>query len=87
MYNLYSWNTKYPTYCIANTNNSVKPTPDIIERINAKQDKLVSGENIKTINGQPILGSGNIQISGGGTDPVTPVSVTRLPNGTFCINF
>lgn len=30
-----------------------------------KQDKLVSGKNIKTINGQSILGSGNIAISGG----------------------
>ena len=29
------------------------------------QDKLVSGTNIKTINGQSILGSGNIEISGG----------------------
>lgn len=30
-----------------------------------KQDKLVSGTNIKTINGTSILGSGNIVISGG----------------------
>lgn len=30
-----------------------------------KQDKLVSGTNIKTINGQPILGSGDIAIAGG----------------------
>lgn len=30
-----------------------------------KQDTLVSGENIKTINGQSILGEGNIVISGG----------------------
>ena len=30
-----------------------------------KQDKLVSGENIKTINGESILGSGNITIEGG----------------------
>ena len=32
-----------------------------------KQDKLVSGQNIKTINGQSILGSGDITISGEGT--------------------
>lgn len=31
-----------------------------------KQDALVSGTNIKTINNQSILGSGNITISGGG---------------------
>ena len=34
--------------------------------ISGKQDKLVSGTNIKTINGQSILGSGNIAIEGGG---------------------
>lgn len=34
---------------------------------NGKQDALVSGTNIKTINGVSILGSGNIPISGGGT--------------------
>ena len=32
-----------------------------------KQDALVSGSNIKTINGQSLLGSGNITISGGGS--------------------
>ncbi len=31
--------------------------------INTKQDKLVSGENIKTINGNSLLGNGNISIS------------------------
>ena len=31
-----------------------------------KQDNLVSGTNIKTINGDSILGSGDITISGGG---------------------
>lgn len=35
--------------------------------ISGKQDKLVSGTNIKTINGTSILGSGNIVISGGGS--------------------
>ena len=34
--------------------------------ISGKQDKLVSGTNIKTINGTSILGSGNIVISSGG---------------------
>lgn len=35
--------------------------------LTGKQDKLVSGTNIKTINGESILGSGNIVISGGGS--------------------
>lgn len=36
------------------------------ERFKSKQDKLVSGENIKTINGESIIGEGNITIEGGG---------------------
>lgn len=36
--------------------------------INSKQATLVSGKNIKTINGQDILGEGNIEIVGGETD-------------------
>jgi hypothetical protein len=32
----------------------------------AKQDALVSGVNIKTVNGTSLLGSGDLVISGGG---------------------
>lgn len=39
--------------------------------IATKQDKLVSGMNIKTINGNSILGTGDITISGGGTNYIT----------------
>ena len=35
--------------------------------VEGKQDTLISGENIKTINGQSVLGSGNITIQGGGS--------------------
>lgn len=37
------------------------------EVVNGKQDTLVSGQNIKTINGNTILGSGDLVISGGQT--------------------
>jgi hypothetical protein len=37
----------------------------IDETLNNKQDVLVSGTNIKTINNQSILGNGNIEIKGG----------------------
>lgn len=37
-----------------------------------KQDTLVSGTNIKTINGQSLLGEGNIEIQGGGGIPDAP---------------
>lgn len=36
-------------------------------QLNSKQDTLVSGTNIKTINGETILGAGDITIQAGGT--------------------
>lgn len=36
--------------------------------ISNKQSTLISGQNIKTINGQDILGEGNIEIVGGEVD-------------------
>ena len=38
---------------------------DLAEQLDAKQDKLISEQTIKTINGQSVLGSGNIQIDRG----------------------
>lgn len=64
--------------------------------ISGKQDKLVSGTNIKTINGESILGSGNLTIAGGDSEAaiVKPVEiypqlngdaiVYRIPAGKFC---
>ena len=46
------------------TNNAHFVTEDYHD--STKQDTLVSGQNIKTINNQSILGPGNITISGGG---------------------
>lgn len=40
-----------------------------------KQDTLVSGKNIKTINNQSLLGSGNITIQGGGGSDLPIVNV------------
>lgn len=52
-----------------------------------KQDTLVSGTNIKTINGQSILGEGDITISGGGGTGDVPIATTTTagkvkPDGT-----
>jgi hypothetical protein len=44
---------------------------DLQSALNAKQDTLVSGTNIKTINSTSLLGSGNITI--GGTSPYTTI--------------
>lgn len=38
--------------------------------ISTKQDTLVSGTNIKTINGNSILGSGDVAVEVGGNDKI-----------------
>ena len=38
----------------------------LFSKVEDKQEQLVSGENIKTINGQSVLGYGDITIQGGG---------------------
>lgn len=48
------------------------------EAVNGKQETLVSGENIKTINGEPILGKGNIVTGGGGvTEEYVNTAITK----------
>lgn len=62
--------------------------------LSSKQDVLVSGQNIKTINGNSLLGSGNLQIQGEGpsitvddtlsttsTNPVQNKVITEKING------
>jgi hypothetical protein len=51
---------------VDNTSDANKPISSATQTaLNAKQDTLVSGTTIKTINSTSILGSGNIVISGG----------------------
>lgn len=47
--------------------------------LNSKQDRLISGTNIKTINGKSLVGSGNITIEGGGSDS----SITKLTKSEY----
>ena len=58
-----SSSTSSTSTTLAATASAVKSAYDLA---NGKQDKLTSGTNIKTVNGQSILGSGNITIEGGG---------------------
>jgi hypothetical protein len=52
---------------VDNTADADKPISSATQSaLNAKQATLVSGTNIKTINNESLLGSGNITISGGG---------------------
>lgn len=71
---------------IVKIESPVKPTTvisKINELIDYKQDALVSGTNIKTINNQSLLGSGNIDIQGGGSDveAFTAAEVQTIWNG------
>lgn len=50
------------------------------QAVASKQDTLVSGTNIKTINGQTLLGEGNIDITGGGTITVDSELSTTSEN-------
>jgi hypothetical protein len=65
-----SSSTSSTSTTLAATASAVKSAYDLA---NGKQTKLVSGTNIKTINGESILGSGNIVISGGGSTSDIPV--------------
>lgn len=63
---------------------------EVDSALTGKQAKLISGTNIKTINNQSLLGSGNIDIQGGGGSVIGTGSfninnnghlIVELPNG------
>lgn len=66
-YQAWECNTAITTAEEWNANHWTALDP-IQTQIDGKQDTLVSGTNIKTINNQSLLGSGNIDIQGGGSD-------------------
>ena len=79
---------------VDNTSDLNKPISTATQTaLNSKQATLVSGTNIKTINNQSLLGSGNIDIQGGGgavnsvngqtgTVVLTASDVGALPDST-----
>ena len=70
---------------IVNTTDTGSVTPAMKAAWDGKQATLVSGTNIKTINGNSLLGSGDLTISGGGGSStfagLTDVALTSLANG------
>ena len=54
-----------------------------IAALGDKQDTLVSGSNIKTINGASVLGSGDIVIAGGGGSTLSGSIVANLTTARF----
>ena len=57
-------------------NNAIKAHHD-----STKQDKLVSGTNIKTVNGQSLLGSGNVVV----VQEVSELPAEQDPNVLYVI--
>lgn len=53
--------------------------------LNNKQDILVSGTNIKTINGQSLLGTGDIEIEGGGSGGTSYSYLVENPEYIYCL--
>ena len=56
------------------------------QALGGKQDTLVSAMNIKTINGNSILGSGNIQIGEGGTTITGGNGINVSQDGTISVD-
>ena len=68
-----NWNTAYgwgnhasAGYLTSSSLTGYATESYVNTQLSSKQNTLVSGTNIKTINNQSLLGSGNISISGGG---------------------
>lgn len=60
-----NWNNKLDSSALTPYYTSAQTDTAISNATSGKQDTLVSGTNIKTINNQSLLGSGNIEIQGG----------------------
>jgi hypothetical protein len=79
-----STSTSSTSTSLAATASAVKSAYDLA---NGKQDKLVSGTNIKTINGQSLLGSGDITVQGGGSSGSGSSVYTEVNHGTSDTTF
>ena len=64
--NITNWNAKLDSSALNPYYTSAQTDTAISNATSGKQDTLVSGVNIKTINNESLLGSGNIEIQGGG---------------------
>lgn len=61
-------------------NSITQMVNDNSDAIEKKQDKLVSGTNIKTVNGQSLLGKGDVAITSGGSGGANIKVVDKMPD-------
>ena len=82
----FSWDAETSTMKILHESLSLSDTYATKQALSTKQDALVSGTNIKTVNGQSILGEGDITIEvpeGGITDAPSDGSTYGRNNGAW----
>lgn len=57
-----TWRTLNVPVAWGDVTGSLSSQTDLVSSLSSKQDSLVSATNIKTINGQSVLGSGNLEV-------------------------
>ena len=72
-----NWNNKLNSSDLEPYYTSAQTDTAISNATSGKQDTLVSGTNIKTINNQSLLGSGNIEIQGGSGGGSNIIEITQ----------
>lgn len=82
----YEVSTNKKTDLSDNSDNYYPSQKAVKTAVDAKQATLVSGTNIKTINSESLLGSGDIEISSGGTSLWTAITGTRASNTTITVS-
>lgn len=75
--NITNWNNKLDSSALTPYYTSAQTDTAISNATSGKQDTLVSGTNIKTINNQSLLGSGNIEIQGGSGGGSNIIEITQ----------
>lgn len=71
---------------VDNTSDAAKPISTATQTaLDGKQATLVSATNIKTVNGNTLLGSGDIVVGGGATSSTSGVAATATASGTQTI--
>lgn len=53
------------------------------EQISAKQDQLISGTNMKTVNGQSLLGQGNVDVASASPSFLKQFTISKQFNGGY----
>lgn len=66
-----------------NSTTAVMSQKAVTDELADKQDVLISGTTIKTVNGNSLLGSGNIEIDGGTSGEVITINLTTNQDSTY----